>query len=154
MRGLGSAPEASSEATSRAMKGNASRDTRPELAVRELLRDLGYPGYRLQWRTTAGRIDIAFPGRRVAIFVQGCFWHRCQRCSPGTPKSNIDFWRAKFRLNVERDAKSRAALEDEGWDVLYVWECEIRDTPEAVASRLSGVLDTSARRAAPQHQPS
>jgi DNA mismatch endonuclease (patch repair protein) len=72
-----------------------------------------------------GHPDITFPGLRTALFVHGCFWHRHVGCRFAyTPKSNIEFWNAKFQGNVTRDLRSRAALEDHGWLVLVVWECD------------------------------
>ena len=119
------APAASSEAVRRSMMGNKAKDTKPELELRRLLREAGYPGYRLHWKKAPGRPDIAYPGRKVAIFVNGCFWHRCPHCSPALPKTNGEFWEAKFEANVGRDARKIAELESAGWTVVTVWECEI-----------------------------
>lgn len=110
----------------RSMQGNKRRDTKPELLVRRRLRAAGLPGYRLQWKKAPGRPDIAYPGRKVAIFVNGCFWHRCPRCRPAVPKRNTTFWEAKFRRNVERDARAIAELEELGWKPIIIWECELR----------------------------
>ncbi|WP_085829700.1 DNA mismatch endonuclease Vsr [Collinsella vaginalis] len=110
----------------RSMKGNTRSDTKPELLVRQRLRAAGLTGYRLQWKKAPGRPDIAFPGRRVAIFVNGCFWHRCPRCSPRVPKRNTAFWEAKFARNQERDARALAELEDLGWTTIVIWECELK----------------------------
>jgi DNA mismatch endonuclease (patch repair protein) len=120
------APPATSEATRRSMQGNRSKDTRPELVVRTYLRDAGLTGYRLQWKRAAGRPDVAFPGRRVAIFVHGCFWHRCPYCSPSRPRTNVEFWEAKFRRNRERDERDARELLASGWTVIVVWECRLK----------------------------
>ena len=109
------------------MQGNKSKDTKPELAVRKLLREAGYPGYRLQWKKAPGRPDIAYPGRKIAIFVNGCFWHRCPKCKLSTPKTNQEYWAEKFRRNVERDQRKVTELEKDGWKVLVIWECELKD---------------------------
>ena len=87
----------------------------------------GLGGYRLNWRKAPGRPDIAYPGRKVAIFVHGCYWHHCPRCYPNLPKSNPEFWARKFELNRERDARKRTGLEAIGWTVIEVWECDIRN---------------------------
>lgn len=108
------------------MQGNKRQDTKPELLVRQRLRAAGLTGYRLQWKKAPGRPDIAFPGRKVAIFVNGCFWHRCPHCNPSTPKRNTEFWEAKFRRNVERDARAIAELEEMGWTPITIWECELK----------------------------
>lgn len=121
------------------MKGNAPKNTRPELELRRLLRAAGWGGYRLHWNVV-GRPDIAYPGRRVAVFVNGCYWHRCPRCQPPMPKSHTEFWATKFERNVERDARKTRQLRASGWTVLVVWECEIAQSPDAAASRIVEVL--------------
>lgn len=125
------------------MRANRARDTGPERRLRQALREAGLGGYRLNWRKAPGRPDIAYPGRKVAIFVHGCFWHHCPRCHPNLPKSNPDFWARKFELNRERDARKRANLELIGWSVLEVWECDLR---ERVAGVVSEVAERSALR--------
>lgn len=82
------------------MKGNKRANTKPELLVRQRLRAAGLTGYRLEWKVP-GKPDIAFPGRKIAIFVNGCFWHRCPKCNPSQPSATLMFWEAKFRRNVE-----------------------------------------------------
>jgi DNA mismatch endonuclease Vsr len=108
------------------MQGNKAKNTGPEVFLRKQLREAGYPGYRLHWRQAPGRPDVAYPGRKVAVFVNGCFWHRCPHCQPAMPKSNTEFWARKFSLNAERDERKRRELEAAGWTVVTVWECEIR----------------------------
>jgi len=120
------------QAKNKSMQGNKRRDTKPELILRKMLRDAGYPGYRLQWKVP-GRPDIAYPGRKIAVFINGCFWHRCPKCNLPIPKSNQEFWKAKFRRNVERDRKNINELEALGWKVFVIWECELRQ-PEASGS--------------------
>ena len=96
-----------------------------------MLREAGYPGYRLHWRIDdeegryVCRPDITYPGRKLAIFVHGCFWHRCPTCDLGLPKTNVDYWREKFERNVERDRRKERALLNLGWDVRTIWECGI-----------------------------
>lgn len=109
------------------MQANKAKNTRPELEMRRLLREAGYPGYRLHWKRAPGHPDIAYPGRRVAIFVNGCFWHRCPHCNPPSPKTNGAFWAAKFATNAARDERHRAALLAAGWRVITVWECQLKD---------------------------
>ena len=109
------------------MRANRASDSKPERALRHALRRAGYPGYRLNWRRAPGRPDIAYPGREVAVFVHGCYWHHCPRCHPNLPKSNTDFWARKFELNRERDARKRRELEAARWAVFEVWECDIRE---------------------------
>lgn len=117
-----------------------SRDTKPELKLRELVWRLGYR-YRKNKASIIGKPDIAFVGRKCAIFLHGCFWHR-HGCTSGQrePKSRLDFWRSKFQRNVERDAEVRQQLTAAGWRSLVVWECELRD-PLAVQDRVREFLD-------------
>jgi DNA mismatch endonuclease (patch repair protein) len=104
-----------------------AKDTKAEIAVRKLLRTNGYVGYRLHWGKAPGTPDIAFPGRKIAIFVNGCFWHRHEGCRFAyTPKTREEFWRRKFKDNTKRDARNYALLQEEGWKVVIVWECELR----------------------------
>ena len=118
------------------MKGNRGRNTKPELTLRLLLREAGYPGYRLHWKKAPGRPDVAYPGRRVAIFVNGCFWHQHPGCAKATmPKRNGDFWRAKLAANRARDAAKANALRARGFRVVTIWECETTD-PARVRRRL------------------
>lgn len=138
-------PAASTFGTHRSMQGNKGKDTKPELLVRERLCQAGLTGYRLQWKAP-GRPDIAWPGKKVAVFINGCFWHRCSRCNPSTPKKNVEYWNAKFARNVERDRQNLAALADEGWTVHVIWECQLKkdareQTLAALLSDLSRELD-------------
>ena len=137
------APSASSPAVHNVMVANKSTNTKPELIVRRLLRTAGFPGYRLHWRIDGQggryicRPDITFPGRKMAIFVHGCFWHRCPKCDLGLPKSNVDYWRQKFEKNIERDRKKEGSLRENGWSVHTIWECDLDDG----ASRLVKILN-------------
>jgi len=112
-------------AIKKSMKGNKRANTKPELLVRQCLRAAGLTGYRLEWKVP-GKPDIAFPGRKIAIFVNGCFWHRCPKCNPSQPKRNVEFWEAKFRRNVERDRAAVTALTQMGWTPITIWECELK----------------------------
>ncbi|AEB07685.1 DNA mismatch endonuclease Vsr [Coriobacterium glomerans PW2] len=127
-------------ATRKTMQANKRSDTKPELLVRKRLRKAGLTGYRLQWRDAPGRPDIAFPGRRIAIFVNGCFWHRCPHCNPGVPKHNVEFWQAKFRRNIERDARAITELRALGWQAITIWECELADA--RIEATMARVIDT------------
>jgi DNA mismatch endonuclease (patch repair protein) len=102
------------------------KDTVPELKVRSLIHKLGYR-FRLHSKTLPGRPDLVFPGRRKVIFVHGCFWHAHSGCPKGKPpKSNLDFWLNKLEANKQRDAKAVENLESEGWQVLTVWQCQLK----------------------------
>jgi len=121
------------------MRAVKSRDTGPERAVRKLLRPLA-PGYRLNRADLPGKPDIVYQGRRLAIFVHGCFWHG-HDCPRGAraPKANADYWRAKIARNRARDERTLAAYAAMGWRTLVVHECELKDA-EALAARLRHAL--------------
>jgi DNA mismatch endonuclease (patch repair protein) len=92
--------------------------------------------FRLHRRDLPGTPDLVFPGRRKVVFVHGCYWHRHEGCRYAyTPKSNVDFWNAKFLGNVARDAEALVELRRQGWDPLIIWECESGDS-DTVAARL------------------
>lgn len=118
-------PKPTSEVTTKVMKANKRKDTKPELVVRKRLWDAGLRGYRLQWKVP-GRPDVAWPGKKVAVFVNGCFWHRCPHCNLPIPKSNIEYWVVKFERNQERDERNLDALIESGWKVHVIWECQLK----------------------------
>jgi len=131
----------SSTERSRIMGLVKSKDTRPEMAVRKLCHSAGFR-YRLHQKKLPGKPDLVFPARRKIIFVNGCFWHRHpdQTCKlTRTPKSRIEFWEKKFRATIERDQKNISLLENDGWDVLIVWECEVEKGAD-LQSRILGFL--------------
>jgi DNA mismatch endonuclease Vsr len=102
-------------------------NTGPEMKVRRALWAAGLR-YRLHDKRLPGKPDLVFVGRRVALFVHGCFWHCHQGCPRyRVPKSRNEYWTTKLTRNRERDAKVRTALEAAGWRVVVIWECEIRD---------------------------
>ena len=123
-------------AVMRRVKGSG---TTPELVVRRLIWRLG-GRYRLNRTDLPGKPDIVLPGRRLAIFVHGCFWHG-HDCARGArvPKSNRDYWLAKIARNRVRDHAARAALEAGGWRVEAVWECDLKDAA-ALEARARGWL--------------
>jgi DNA mismatch endonuclease (patch repair protein) len=111
-------------------------NTKPELLLRSLLHRAGFR-FRLHAKELPGRPDIVLPKYRIAIFVHGCFWHRHPGCRNATmPSTRTEFWSAKLNGNVERDARNTAALEEIGWTVLTVWECDLKSDPKTVVTRL------------------
>lgn len=144
MEGLSWPPTASSAASRRVMQANRRRDTKPEVALRSALHRAGLR-YRCDLRIdlVGGRVrpDVVFTRRRVAVFVDGCFWHACPE--HGTqPKANQQYWAQKLSRNVERDALNTALLVDSGWIVVRVWEHEAVDT---AVERVKAALDCAAR---------
>jgi DNA mismatch endonuclease (patch repair protein) len=104
-----------------------SKNSRPEMLVRRLVFAEGYR-YRLHDRKLPGCPDLVFRGRAKVIFMHGCFWHRHEQCSLARmPKSRLDFWEPKLTANKERDARNKKLLTKEGWKVLTIWECQLKD---------------------------
>jgi len=122
-----------SPATRKVMRANKGKDTKPEMIVRRLAHGMGYR-YRLHRKGLPGKPDLVFGSRRKVIFVHGCFWHH--HPDPGCkiarlPKSRLDFWLPKLDANRVRDDRDEKALENLGWRVLTVWECELKDEERA-----------------------
>lgn len=132
----------SPEKRSAVMRRIKGRDTAPEMRVRRILRQAGI-GYRLGGCGLPGRPDVVMKGRRIALFVHGCFWHGhdCRR-GARQPKSNADYWRAKIARNMARDQRANEALGGAGWTVFTVWECELRDAD--FPDRLLGTVSRQA----------
>jgi DNA mismatch endonuclease (patch repair protein) len=120
------------------------KDTRPEIALRKALWALGLR-YRLHEKI-AGRPDIVFPGARVAVFVDGCFWHGCP-VHGAKPKSNTEFWNRKLESNGSRDRRVAELLEMDGWKVLRVWEHEVEGDLRKLVVRIRRVVKRGTSRA-------
>ena len=132
----------SPEKRSRMMAGIKGKNTKPELVVRKLVHGMGFR-YRLHRKDLPGSPDLVFSRLKKVIFVHGCFWHRHPGCRFAyTPKSNAQFWLNKLEGNTARDELALAALNAMGWEVLIVWECEVRDLP-ALSRKVSVFLGRS-----------
>ncbi|MGZ3765945.1 MAG: very short patch repair endonuclease [Mucilaginibacter sp.] len=136
----GRAPIPSKESTSKVMSANKGKNTKPELALRKALWSAGFKGYRINWKQLPGRPDIAYPRKKLAIFINGCFWHRCSICKPNFPKSNVEFWTGKFSKNLNRDQRKEKDLNNLGWKVLTVWECEIKANIGSVVEKMKNLI--------------
>jgi DNA mismatch endonuclease (patch repair protein) len=129
----------SPEGRSRNMAGIRSKDTKPELALRMGLRLAGAAGYRLHRKDIPGRPDVAFIRWKVAVFVDGVFWH-------GHPdhwdqaKASSDYWRTKIARNIERDRAADAALEAMGWTVVRMWDQDVKSDLDGCVRRVTGAL--------------
>jgi len=111
------------------MRRVGQKNTKPEIAVRKLLHSMGYR-FRLHRKDLAGKPDIVLPKHKIAVFVNGCFWHG-HDCPRGKrPSTNTEFWNEKLSRNVERDRSNCERLKAEGWGVAIVWECEIKKLRE------------------------
>ncbi|WP_433475385.1 very short patch repair endonuclease [Spirillospora sp. CA-142024] len=143
--GKGLYPRPTSEGRSRNMRANRRSDTKPEVALRSALHALGYR-YRKDLRVDLPggarvRPDIVFTARKVAVFVDGCFWHVCPEHGR-QPTTNEWYWTPKLRRNMERDRQANAALRGAGWRVVRLWEHE--SLPEAVDAVVRAVGPASA----------
>lgn len=132
-------PETAQQRVSRLMKANKSKGTKPELFLRKALWESGVRGYRLHLKDVPGRPDVAFPGKKLAVFVHGCFWHQCPHCEgkKAYPRSNQEFWRNKFADNAARDVRVQELLAQQGWRSIVLWECEVKQDANACASQIA-----------------
>lgn len=129
------------ESRRRNMAAIRGRDTGPEMALRRALFGMGYR-FRVHVKELPGRPDVVFLGRRKAVFVHGCFWHRHEGCRNSVlPRARRDWWAAKLSANADRDARNLARLADGGWQTLVVWECELASpgTVEQVSAFLGPI---------------
>lgn len=130
------------EQRARCMAAIGSKNTTPELRVRRMLHALG-ARFRLHRKDLPGTPDIVLPGRKLALFVHGCYWHRHPNCRfATTPGTRQHFWQQKFDANMARDRRAQDALRKLNWQVTVIWECQTRDT---------AALETQLRRILHQH---
>lgn len=122
---------------SRNMQAIRSKDTAPECVVRSLAHRLGFR-FRLHRKDLPGKPDLVFPRYKAVVFVHGCYWHGhgCKRGGTGA-KSNQDYWGPKLERTKQRDRRNAAALENAGWRVLTLWECQLGDTAATEATLCS-----------------
>lgn len=138
------------ESRSYNMSRIAGKDTKPEELVRKYLFSKGFR-YRKNVRKLPGTPDLVLPKYRTVIFVNGCFWHGHEGCKYFVwPKNNAEFWRQKIETNISRDQRKEAQLRDLGWNVLIVWECELRSakkqaTLERLENKLKQLLEKEQR---------
>lgn len=131
-----------SERRSENMSRIKGRDTAPELAVRRIAHGLGFR-FRLHRKDIPGCPDLVFPKYRLAVFVHGCFWHRHDGCQyTYMPKSRTAFWTKKFGQNVARDYRNEKALQELGWQVLVIWECETWNKEKVKQRLMENVVHT------------
>ncbi len=121
-----------SDVRSRNMAAIKSKNTKPEIKVRQLLHSMGYR-FRLHMKDLPGNPDIVLKKYKTVIYVNGCFWHRHPNCKyASTPKTRTSFWSQKFQSNVERDNKNYIKIKNLGWKYIVVWECELKNKSDLV----------------------
>lgn len=135
----------SPEKRSEMMSHIRSKDTTPEINLRKYLFKQGFR-FRLHVKNLPGHPDIVLPKYRSVIFVHGCFWHQHEGCRIAKmPKTRTEFWEEKFKRNVERDKENVKALQNAGWRVLVVWECEISSKKSTKFNDISNWIKSDAR---------
>jgi len=110
------------------------KNTRPEITIRKMLWQKGLR-YRIHNKTIFGTPDISIKKKKLAVFIDGCFWHGCKRCYE-EPKSNVKFWRKKIKDNRKRRTDVKSRLKSEGWKIIEMWEHEINDNPKKTAEQI------------------
>jgi DNA mismatch endonuclease (patch repair protein) len=123
--------------TMAAVKSTGNRST--ERVLRARLVRSGIRGWRMHAKDVAGCPDFVFDAARIAVFVDGCFWHGCPSCRRA-PSSNQEYWTKKVERNKSRDRRNSRALRADGWTVLRVWECALRARPDRVLRRLRDLV--------------
>ena len=125
------------------MSNIRGKNTGPELKLRKLLWSHGIRGYRIHYNLP-GKPDIVFTKKKIAIFIDGCFWHKCPICFQ-EPETRKEFWMKKIQSNVERDDKVNLQLKSDGWTVMRFWEHDVRKNPEAIVKHISGKIGINSR---------
>lgn len=110
------------------------KDTKPEIRLRQYLFSGGLRGYRLHYKLI-GKPDIVFTRKKVAVFIDGCFWHKCPKCFKG-PKTNKKFWTEKIESNIRRDKKVNRELKKQEWHVVRIWEHELKKDLDRVYRKI------------------
>lgn len=141
----GRSPIPEKTSTSKVMSANKGKNTMPELALRSALWNNNIRGYRLHLKTIPGKPDIAYSKSKLAIFVNGCFWHQCPYCNNQLPKTNTEFWQAKFLKNKERDLKKQKQLKLLGWSTITIWECQIKKNIKACVEIVKERLENQSK---------
>ncbi|MDD5186800.1 MAG: very short patch repair endonuclease [Methanoregula sp.] len=117
------------------------KNTEPEIIFRKILWSQGIRGYRIHYNLP-GKPDIVFTKKKIAIFIDGCFWHKCPVCFQ-EPETRKEFWMKKIQSNVDRDKKVDERLKDEGWTVFRFWEHDVRKNPDAIVKVISKMIEKS-----------
>jgi DNA mismatch endonuclease (patch repair protein) len=118
-----------------------AKNTGPEVKLRKLLSAAGIRGYRIHY-TLPGKPDIVFTKRKITIFIDGCFWHKCPVCFQ-EPETRREFWLKKIQSNVDRDKKVDEQLKNKGWTVLRFWEHDVRKNPDTIVKKISELTGKS-----------
>lgn len=126
----------------RTMRAVKSKGTKPEKRLRAILAGSGLSGWKMNYENAPGKPDIAFPARKIAVFIDGCFWHGCPYCNRPLPETNRAYWEQKIARNIARDQKYDEELQRQGWHVLRIWEHQLKEKSayQPFLSRLRAAL--------------
>jgi DNA mismatch endonuclease (patch repair protein) len=133
-------PQPKNETVSRVMSTIKAKNTGPERLVQNGLKELGIRNFKLHYDRIPGKPDIAFIKAKIAVFIHGCYWHRCHYCKYCIPKTNTAFWQNKFLSNKIRDRKKKKDLHEIKWTVITLWECQIRKNLDKQIGKITKVL--------------
>ena len=140
-------PHAISSNVTKTMRGNKATDSKPELTLRRALWKHGIRGYRLHCKDLPGKPDLCFRAKQTIVFVHGCFWHSCPACKISKPRHNAPYWSTKLEGNVARDEKHVQRLGEMGWQVVVVWECQIKKDLAACITLIESSLKQASTKA-------
>jgi len=129
-------PQPLNSSVSKSMRSNKGKNTGPEKKIREYLKYYGLRHYKLNKKGLPGTPDVCFMEEKIAIFINGCFWHRCPFCNHTLPKHNRTYWKNKFIRNQLRDAANRKMLKKMGWKPMIIWECKLKYHPASQMKRI------------------
>jgi DNA mismatch endonuclease (patch repair protein) len=133
-------PVPKSDTVSKVMSAIKTKETGPEIRLRKALFKAGLRGYRKNMKGLPGKPDIVYTKKRTAIFINGCYWHGCERCGWEPPKHNTEYWANKIDKNRQRDLKKAEQLKAMGYVTVTVWEHEIKEGVDSVVEKLASIL--------------
>lgn len=133
-------PEPKNSTVSKVMSSIKSVNSKPELLLRKNLFNMGLRGYRKNYKELPGKPDIVYTKQKLAIFINGCYWHGCEICGWSPPKHNTEFWIDKINKNRQRDIAKKEKLESLGYTVMTVWEHEIKKNIKEVLFKIYNAL--------------
>ncbi|MGO9871217.1 MAG: very short patch repair endonuclease [Methanoregula sp.] len=121
-----------------------AKNTGPEVKLRKLLFAKGFRGYRIHF-DLLGKPDIVFTKKKIAIFIDGCFWHKCPVCFQ-EPETRKEFWMKKIQSNIDRDKKVNEQLKSEGWTIIRIWEHDVRKKPDDAIKKITETLEKTSKK--------
>ena len=124
---------------SQIMRSIKSKGTSPEIRFKRLLKKSGFPRYSCNPKSILGKPDFVFSKEKLAVFIDGCFWHGCKKCYRG-PHSNLSYWKKKLLRNKKRDVFVSRGLQRQKWKVIRIWECAVKNRPAFSILRIQRYL--------------